>query len=162
MAYSMNEAAEKQTDAQKGQYLTFTIENESYGVDIKSVTEIIGMQAITPMPELPSYVLGIINLRGKIIPVMDIRLRFKKQQKEFNNRTCVIVVDIKGISVGLIVDSVSDVLSISETEIVPPPEVTKGSNKYICGIGKVENEVVLLLDCDKLINDEDAESISNI
>lgn len=157
------ELLEQEEDTQKGKFLTFIIGNESYGIEIRYVTEIIGIQAITQIPELPEYIRGIINLRGKIIPVMDIRLRFKKPFREYNDRTCVVVIDIKGISIGLIVDSVSEVLSITEENIVPPPEVSKSySNKYIKGIGKAENDVKLLLDCHKLLNDDIAENLINI
>lgn len=93
---------------------------------------------------------------------MDVRLRFKKPFKEYNDRTCVIVVDIKDVAIGLIVDSVSEVLSIDENEIVAPPDMSKGGNKYIKGIGKVGSEVKLLLDCDKLLNEEEAEHLSDI
>lgn len=156
------EFTEQEEDTQKGRFLTFALGNESYGIEIKYVTEIIGIQPITEVPELPEYIRGIINLRGKIIPVMDVRLRFKKSFVEYNDRTCVIVIDIKDISIGLIVDNVSEVLSILDSEIVDPPEVSKGGGKYIRGIGKVNGEVKLLLDCDKLLNDEDADSLSVI
>lgn len=148
-------------DTQKGKFLTFILGNETYGIEIKYVTEIIGIQPFTEVPELPEYIRGIINLRGKIIPVMDVRIRFKKAFREYNDRTCVIVVDIKDISIGLIVDSVAEVLSISEDQIVIPPDISKGGNKYIKGIGKTGNEVKLLLDCNKLLNEDD-ESIINI
>jgi purine-binding chemotaxis protein CheW len=152
-----------QEDTQKGKYLTFTLGNEHYGLEIKHVTEIIGIQEITMVPELPEYIKGIINLRGQIIPVMDVRLRFRKPFREYNDRTCVIVVDIKSVSVGLIVDAVSEVLSIQDEEVVPPPDVTRGfSNRYIKGIGKVGNEVKLILDCNKLLNDEETENLGNL
>lgn len=154
---------EYEEDTQKGKYLTFAIANEIYGIEIKYVTEIIGIQKITEIPEVLDYVKGIINLRGKIIPVMDVRLRFKKDQLEYNDRTCIIVVEIKDISLGLIVDSVSEVISISDTDIVLPPDSSTGfNNRYIKGIGKVGDEVKLLIDCDKLINDEDSEMLANI
>lgn len=154
---------EQEEDTQKGRYLTFLVDKESYGIEIKYVTEIIGIQAITEVPELPEYIKGIINLRGKIIPVMDVRLRFKKKPKEYNDRTCIIVIDIKEISIGLIVDSVSEVLSITDDNIVPPPDMNKGTgNKYIKGIGKVGNDVKLILDCNKLLNDGDTESLTGI
>lgn len=154
---------EQEEDTQKGRYLTFLVEKESYGIEIKYVTEIIGIQAITKVPELPEYIKGIINLRGKIIPVMDVRLRFKKEPKEYNDRTCIIVIDIREISIGLIVDSVSEVLSITDENIVPPPDVSKGAgNKYIKGIGKVGDDVKLILDCDKLLSDDDTESLAGI
>lgn len=153
---------EEEEDTQKDQYLTFSLGDEFYGIEIKNITEIIKIQSITQMPELPDHIKGIINLRGKIIPVMDVRLRFRKESQEYNDRTCVIVVDIKNISIGLIVDSVSEVLSIAEGDIVPPPEVNRGGNRYIKGIGKVDNEVKLILDCDKLLNDEESENLLGI
>lgn len=149
-------------DTQKGRYLTFTLGGESYGIEIQYVIEIIGTQPITEVPELPTYIRGIINLRGKIVPVMDVRLRFKKQFKEYNDRTCIIVIDIKEASIGLIVDSVSEVISIPESDIVEPPEISKSGNNYVKGIGKINGEVKLLLDCDRMLNDEDTEIISNI
>lgn len=153
---------EMDEDTQKGKFLTFSLGNECYGLEISHVTEIIGIQPITGIPELPNYVKGIINLRGKIIPVMDVRLRFKKPFQEYNDRTCVIVIDIKNISIGLIVDSVSEVLAIPDSNIVPPPDMKAVQNKYIKGIGKVENEIKLLLDCEKLISEDEATTFSNL
>lgn len=158
----IQEIEEDVEDTQRGRFLTFILGEESYGIDIKYVTEIIGLQPVTEVPEMPDYIRGIINLRGKIIPVMDVRLRFKKPFKEYNDRTCVIVIDIGDISIGLIVDSVSEVLTIPDEEIVPPPEINKTGNKYIRGIGKVGSEVKLLLDCNKLLNEEEIENLSNI
>lgn len=149
-------------DAQKGKFLTFCIGNEFYGIEIKYVTEIIGLQPITEIPEMPEYIKGIINLRGKIIPVMDVRLRFRKPFREYNDRTCIIVIEVQDVSVGLIVDTVSEVISISDEEIVAPPNVTKEGNKYIKGIGKVGSDVKLLLDSDKLLNDTDLEQLSDL
>lgn len=150
-------------DTQKGRYLTFVIGKEVYGIEIKYVTEIINLQKITEVPELPDYIKGIINLRGKIIPVMDVRLRFRKEAKEYNDRTCIVVVDIEDISVGLIVDSVAEVLSISENDVVPPPDTNTGfNNRYIKGIGKVGEEVKLLLDCGKLLSDDYCDSLLKI
>lgn len=150
----------EEEDTIKNKFLTFTLEKDVYGIDIIYVTEIIGIQSITEVPELPEYVKGIINLRGKIIPVMDVRARFKKELREYNDRTCIIVIDIKNISMGLIVDSVVEVLYIPDRDIVPPPELNKGySNKYIKGIGKVGDEVKLLVHCDRLLNDEEIDEI---
>jgi purine-binding chemotaxis protein CheW len=159
---SVKELMNEEEDTQKGKFLTFSIGNEFYGLEIRCVTEIIGIQAITEVPELPEYIRGIINLRGKIIPVMDVRLRFRKQFREYNDRTCIIVIDIKDTSVGLIVDSVSEVISIVDEDIVPPPDIKRGTNRYIKGIGKVQNDVKLLLDCDRLLNDDDAEQLINM
>lgn len=158
----INENVDMDEDTQKGKYLTFVLDNESYGIGINNVTEIIGIQPITLVPELPNYIKGIINLRGKIIPVMDVRLRFKKNFREYNDRTCIVVVDIDDLSIGLIVDSVSEVVIIQDENIVPPPNLNKVSNKYISGIGKIDNEVKLILDCDKLINYEDIGGLNDI
>lgn len=149
-------------DTQKGKYLIFTIGNEEYGIEIKHVIEIIGIQTVTPVPELPEYVKGVINLRGKIIPVMDVRRRFKKEDREYDDRTCIIVVEIRDLSIGLIIDRVSEVIKISDENISPPPQISRGfQHKYIQGIGKADNGVKLLLDCDRLLNDEELESISD-
>ena len=134
-----------------------------YAIEIKFVIEIIGIQPITELPQLPEYVKGIINLRGKIIPVIDVRLKFKKKPMEYNDRTCIIVVEMRDIFVGLIVDNVSEVLTIADEDIAPPPNINKEiENKYIKAIGKVENEVKLILDCEKLMDNNDVESISRI
>ena len=102
-----NRDPEMEEDTQTGRFLTFSLGKEAYGIEIKYVTEIIGIQTITQIPELPEYAKGIINLRGKIIPVMDVRLRFKKEPRDYNESTCVIVVDISEVCIGLIVDNVS-------------------------------------------------------
>ena len=154
---------EMEEDTQKGRFLTFSLGKESYGIEIQYVTEIIGIQNITQIPELPEYVRGIINLRGKIIPVMDVRLRFKKEPREYNDRTCVVVVDIRDLSIGLIVDSVSEVITIPEQDIVEPPQMNRGfSNRYVKRIGKVGKDVKLLLDCEKLLTDDEVDAVSNI
>lgn len=139
-------------DTLGNRFLTFQLEKEVYGIEIRYVTEIIGIQAITKVPDMPEYIRGIINLRGRIIPVMDVRLRFKKESREYNDRTCVIVVNVNEFSIGLIVDSVSEVITIPETEIVAPPGMGNDGDKFIRGVGKVGNDVKLLLDCEVLLN----------
>lgn len=149
-------------DTQTNRFLTFYIAKEAYGIEINLVTEIIGIQEITEVPEMPDYVKGIINLRGKIIPVMDVRLRFRKPSVDYDDRTCIIVIDIEEISIGLIVDRVAEVLAIDEENIVPPPDVKTGfHNRYVKGIGKAADDVKLLLDCEKLIHDEDFVTVSD-
>ena len=151
-----DEIIETAEDTQRGKFLTFCIGKEDYGIEIKYVTEIIGMQYIAEVPELPDYVKGIVNLRGKIIPVIDVRLRFGKDSIEYNDRTCIIVIDIEDTLVGLIVDNVSEVIGINENEIVPPPDVKTGfHNRYVKGIGKVGDKIKLLLDCEKLLADDE-------
>lgn len=148
-------------DTQKDKYLTFLLDEECYGIEIRYVTEIIGIQKITSVPEMPEFIRGIINLRGKIIPVMDVRIRFKKPFREYLERTCIIVIEINELSVGLIVDSVSEVIAISGNEVITPPDLHKGSHHYVVGIGKVGNEVKMLLDCGKLLNDNEVEQLQN-
>lgn len=156
------EETELQQDTQKGRFLTFSLGKERYGIEICHVTEIIGMQTITGIPELPDYIKGIINLRGKIIPVMDFRLLFKKEPMEYNDRSCIVVVEIENTSVGLIVDSISEVLAISEENIVPPPKLSFEANrKYIKAIGTVSNLVILILDCNKLLFNFELQSLNS-
>ncbi len=150
-------------DTQKDKYLTFVVENEGYGIEIEYVTEIIGLQSITEVPELPDFILGIINLRGQIIPVMDVRKRFKKASADYDDRTCIIVIEVEEVAIGLIVDTVSEVLNITEENIVDPPKSKRGfSNKYVKSIGKIEDAVTLILDCVKLINDEKLDSTPQV
>ena len=159
----MLEDMELLEDTQKDKYLTFILGKEEYGIEIGYVTEIVGLQSITEVPELPDYVKGIINLRGKIIPVIDVRLRFGKEAREYNDRNCTIVIEVKDISVGLIVDAVAEVLSIAQENIVPLPRLSGSSQqKYIKGIGKTGSNVKLILDCNRLFNDDEIESLSNI
>ncbi|MEA4846575.1 MAG: chemotaxis protein CheW [Clostridiaceae bacterium] len=151
---------EQEEDTLKGKYLIFSMGKELYGMEIRYITEIIGIQPITEVPEMPEYVRGITNLRGKIIPVMDARLRFKKAVREYDDRTCIIVIDTNDISIGLIVDSVAEVLTMQDEDIAPPPDINKGGHKYIKGVGKAGGSVKLLLDCQKLLTDDEAESLS--
>lgn len=161
----MPEVYEKamQTDhiAQHGEYLTFVLDKEVFGIDIGFVTEIVGMQKISEIPESPDYVKGIINLRGKIIPVIDMRLKFKKSPAEYNDRTCIIVIEIQDIPVGLIVDVVNEVNTIPDSAIVPPPSFKTGfQNRYIKGIGKSGEEIRLLLDCERLLGEEELKKLN--
>lgn len=162
MAEKVLQTFTEEEDTQKGKFLTFSLGKEYYGIDIIYVTEIVGIQPITEVPELPDYLKGIINLRGKIIPVMDARLKFKKPQVEYTDRTCIIVVDIADISIGLIVDDVSEVLNIPEEDIVPPPNIHKTGKKFIKSVGKSGSNVTLILDCDKLLDEDDLDSLNKI
>lgn len=147
---------EIEEDTQAGKFLTFILEKELFGIEIKFVTEIVGIQDITKVPEMPEYIKGIINLRGKIIPIMDVRLRFGKELRDYDDRTCVIVVDLDGVALGLIVDSVSEVLPIPETDIDEIPGFSAGrGNGFIKNIGKLKSGVCLLLDCDKLLSQDE-------
>lgn len=155
-----SETADMQEDTQYGRYLTFEISNEHYGIEIKYVIEIIGIQPITALPEVPAYIKGIINLRGEIIPVMDVRRRFFKKELSYNDRTCIIISCFDGLNIGLIVDCVSEVLTIPDSGTVPPPEINKTSNRFIKSIGKVDNKIILLLDYEKLLDGKDVKRLT--
>ncbi|MDY6905005.1 MAG: chemotaxis protein CheW [Thermodesulfobacteriota bacterium] len=147
-------------DAQKDMYFTFKVGEEEYGVDISCVLEVAGIQKITEVPDMPDFVKGVINLRGQVIPVIDVRLRFKMEPMEYNDRTCILVVTIKEMSVGLIVDQVRDVVHIKEDNVEPPPKMSnKPGARYIKGLGKLDEEVKILLDLQKLLYDEELEKI---
>ena len=150
-------------DTQKDKYLTFTLGEELYGIDIRAVIEIIGIMPITKVPEVPAYVQGIINLRGKIIPVVDMRLRFGQEYRPYSDRTCVIIISVNDVLIGLIIDGVSEVLTIPENSIVPPPELKSVRNRYVKNIVKLsEEKVVLLLDWKKLFSTEDEALLENM
>lgn len=153
---------ETEEDTLKGKYLLFSIENEMYGMEIRYITEIIGIQPITGVYGMPAYVKGVMNLRGKIIPVIDARLRFKKAVREYDDRTCIIVTDTNDISIGLVVDTVSEVISIQNEDIAPLPDINNDGRGYIKGIGKAGGDIMLLLDCQRLLSDKELEALSII
>lgn len=146
---------EEEEDTQHGKYLTFALGEEEYGIPIRSVTEIIGIQRITHVPDMPPHIRGIINLRGQVIPVMDVRVRFGLPPQTYHERTCVVVVDVAGTAVGLIVDAVSEVLGIPEGDVMPAPQVKRSdAARYIEGIGKVGEAVKILLDVERLLYED--------
>lgn len=149
-----------QAEAQKkAMFMTFQAGKEFFGVNISYVKQIIAMQPITVVPEVEDYIKGLINLRGKIIPVIDVRVRFKMKPKDYTDRTCIIVVDVKSTVVGLIVEKIAEVDTILDADIVPPPTLggrgTNEHSKYVYGLAKTGETVKLLLDPEKLIRQED-------
>jgi len=143
-----------------GKYLTFTMAEEDYGIGILKVKEIIGMQDITPVPQTPEFVKGVINLRGKVIPVVDLRLRFGIEATEYTERTCIIVVEIRSesgtVQIGIVVDSVSEVMNIKEEEIEDTPTFgTRLDTDYILGMAKMEGGVKILLEIDRVLSGDD-------
>lgn len=163
MADEILDAQAGEQEEKKKQFMTFRCCNEIYGISLENVNEIIGLAQYTSVPETEDYVMGLINLRGKVIPVIDVRIRFGKEPLEYNDRTSVIVIQVKETIIGLIVDGIEGVADIHEDEILPPPSVSDlkaQSQKYVFGIGKVNSEVRLLLDPDKLIHDAEEEVIS--
>lgn len=150
-------------DTQRDKFLTFRISNEDYGIEIRHVTEIVGIQKITEVPDMMNFVKGVINLRGNVIPVVDIRMRFQMESRAYDDRTCVVVVNIREMVVGLVVDTVNEVLSIPETSISPPPKFQKGmGTKFIKGMGKVGESVKILLDVEKLLCEEELQAMGDI
>lgn len=144
-------------EIQKQKYVTFMSKNEYFGLKIEYVNEIIVMQDITAIPETEDYIKGLINLRGKIIPVIDVRLRFKQEPFEYNERTCIIVINVQSTVVGLIVEKIAEVVEISEDNLLPSPTIgLNGSqqDRYVYAIGKIGDSVKLLLDPEKLLNDD--------
>jgi len=143
-----------QEDTMRGRFLTFRVGEDLFGLEIAHVTEIISIQPINVLPEAPEHVRGVINLRGRVIPVIDMRLRLKKKTIAYTDRTCIIVVETQSAAAGLIVDYVEEVVVFEDDSITPPPDFLLSlSNDYIQGIGKAEN-IVLLLDCVKLFGGE--------
>ncbi len=142
-----------------GKFVTFRSGSEYFALKIEYVNEIIVLQEITVIPESVDYIKGLINLRGKIIPVIDVRVRFKQEPAEYTDRTCIIVVSFESMVVGLIVEQIAEVVDIAAEDIMPPPSfghaADKVQNQYVYAIGKIGDSVKLLLDPDKLLNDED-------
>ena len=140
------------SESTKDQYLTFGIDDEEFGIEIANIKEIISICRITKVPETPKYLKGIINLRGDIIPVIDVRARFLKPEKEYDDLTCIVVIDFEEYSLGLIVDEVKEVVFINEENVTPPPSAKqKYQNQFIKNIGNVDNKVKLILDLKKVI-----------
>ena len=156
-------AAEIKTE----KYLTFTLKEEEYGIGILKVKEIIGMMPITSVPRTPEFVKGVINLRGKVIPVVDLRLKFDMESIPYSDRTCIIVVEIEAaqslVLIGIVVDSVSEVLNIGGDEIEEPPKFgTALHTDYILGMAKIEGGVKILLDIDRVLSREEVAQLDKV
>lgn len=156
-----NGAAMNQSGAHSGQdsligkYLTFWTDKQLFAIPVADVMQIIQMQPITQIPEFPGYAKGIINLRGNVIPVIDIRLRFGKTETSYDDHTCIIIADISGKDIGVIVEGVEEVTTIGKKEISAPPQRPKdAADAFLTGIGKHEKQVILLLDIQKLLSDD--------
>lgn len=148
-------------DSQRGKYMMFQTGKEFFGISISYVNEIIAMQPIAAIPEVDDYIKGLINLRGKIIPVIDVRVRFKMEPSEYTERTCIIVIDVKSTTIGLIVERIAEVDTIAEDSIVPPPTLGRKEyehNKYVYGLARTGDTVKLLIDPEKLIRQSEVET----
>ena len=163
MAEAFIKTVQEKKDTQQGKFLTFTLDKEVYGIEICFVTEIVGVQKISSLPGSPPFVKGVINLRGKIIPVVDMRLRFQKEPAEYDNQTCIVVIDMQNFTVGLIVDKVREVAYIPNECIAPLPSTGIGyRNRFIKGIGKANEAVQLLLDCEQIFKEDEVEAINQM
>lgn len=151
----------------EGKYLTFSLAEEEYGIGILKIKEIIGMMPVTTVPRTPEYVKGVINLRGKVIPIIDLRLRFGMEAIDYTERTCIIVVEIEGqtgtVQVGVVVDAVSEVLNVDTKDIEDTPQFGRSlDTEYILGMAKMEGGVKILLDVDQVLTGDESEAISNV
>ncbi len=150
-----------------GKYLTFCLGSEEYGIGILKVKEIIGMMAITSIPQTPEFVKGVINLRGKVIPVMDLRAKFAMETISYNDRTCIIVVEMESnattVLIGIVVDEVSEVINVKETDIEEAPSFgTKLDTEFILGMAKMEGGVKILLDIDQVLSAKDLSRLASV
>ena len=150
----------------EGKYLTFRMQNEEYGISILKIKEIIGMMPVTPVPQTPEFVKGVVNLRGKVIPVVDLRLRFEMEAIDYTERTCIIVVEIESLAgillIGIVVDAVSEVLNIKGEDIEDTPDFGKGlETNFILGMAKMEGGVKTLLDIDRVLSHDNLAPLAN-
>lgn len=153
--------------SREGKYLTFSLAGEEYGIGIKKVREIIGMMTVTHIPQTPQYVKGVINLRGKVIPVVDLRLKFDMESMDYTDRTCIIVVEIAGagktIAMGIIVDSVSEVINIKGGDIDDTPGFgSQLDTEYILGMAKTAGSVKILLDIDRVFGEAEFSAVGSL
>jgi purine-binding chemotaxis protein CheW len=144
----------------EGKYLTFTLADEDFGLEILKVREIIGMLDITAIPQTPSFFKGVINLRGRVIPVVDLRLKFGLPAMEYGERTCIIVVEVKTemgpVQMGVVVDTVSEVFNVNGADIEPSPSFgSRLDTRYILGLAKARGSIKILLDIDRVMESRD-------
>jgi purine-binding chemotaxis protein CheW len=163
---TQNEAP-AQADARAGKYLTFRLAEEEFGIRVLKVREIMGIQEITAVPQTPAHVKGVINLRGKVVPVIDLRLKFGLPGAEYTQRTCIIVTQVEGESatvlVGIVVDGVSEVLNLAGGEIEDTPDFGDTvSGQYLLGMAKAKSKVKILLDIDRVLSSQDLHNLSSI
>ena len=167
MTMTMNETGAAPSDARAGKYLTFQLGNEEFGIRVLKVREIMGLQEITAVPQTPMHIKGVINLRGKVVPVIDLRLKFGLPAAEYTQRTCIIVTQVQGESgqvlMGIVVDGVSEVLNLAGTEIEDTPDFGEElAGGYLLGMAKVKGKVKILLDIDRVLSTQDLRNLNSI
>jgi purine-binding chemotaxis protein CheW len=157
------EDTQKRQDTELMQLVTFSIDEEEFGVDILKVQEIIRTMEITKVPRAPAFVEGVINLRGKVIPIIDLRKRFGMAARDHDKNTRIIVIEISQMIVGFVVDSVSEVLRIPANLVEPPPPVVAGLEaEYISGVGKLEDRLLIMLDLNRLLSSEEQKMLAQV
>lgn len=162
---TVNEAAVQAGVSRAGKYLTFHLSNEEFGIRVLKVREIMGLQEITAVPQTPMHIKGVINLRGKVVPVVDLRLKFGLEAAEYTQRTCIIVTQVHGESgavlMGIVVDGVSEVLSLSDSEIEDTPDFgSEFSGGDLLGMAKVKGRVKILLDIERVLSTQDLQNLN--
>jgi len=167
MTMTANENATAQADARAGKYLTFQLSNEEFGIRVLKVREIMGIQEITAVPQTPAHIKGVINLRGKVVPVVDLRLKFGLAAADYTQRTCIIVTQVHGesgpVMMGIVVDGVSEVLSLTGAEIEDTPDFGETlAGGYLLGMAKVKGKVKILLDIDRVLSTQDLHNLNAI
>ena len=159
--------ASQKADQRAGKYLTFRLGNEEFAIQVLRVKEIMGIQEITAVPQTPAYVKGVINLRGKVIPVVDLRLKFGLPELEYTQRTCIIVAQIESqamkLLIGIIVDGVSEVLTLQASDIEDTPEFGSGvQTPYLLGMAKIKGKVKILLDIDMVLSAHEMQKLPRV
>ena len=155
------------TEERAGKYLVFHLGREEFGIRVLKVREIMGIQDITAVPQTPAYVKGVINLRGKVIPVVDLRLKFGLPEIEYTQRTCIIVVQVEadahGMLMGIVVDGVAEVLNLAPADIEDTPDFGQGvETTYLLGMAKIKGKVKILLDIDQVLTSQELQGIENV
>ncbi len=153
----------KEISVYEGKYLTFVLGTEEYGIEILKVREIIGLMDITSVPQTPDYMKGVFNLRGKVIPVVDLRLKFAMSERGYTQETCTIVVEVDNALIGIVVDSVSEVVDISGKEIEVTPDFEKKiDTDFIMGLGKTKDKLIILLDIEQVLSVEESAMVEGL
>jgi purine-binding chemotaxis protein CheW len=167
MTMPANDNAAAQSDERAGKYLTFQLSNEEFGIRVLKVREIMGIQEITAVPQTPAHIKGVINLRGKVVPVVDLRLKFGLAAADYTQRTCIIVTQVQGesgaVMMGIVVDGVSEVLNLTGAEIEDTPDFGETlTGGYLLGMAKVKGKVKILLDIDRVLSTQDMHNLNAI
>ena len=162
-----DQSASASGDLRAGKYLLFQLGSEEFGIQVLKVREIMGVQDITAVPHTPAYIKGVINLRGKVIPVMDLRLKFNLPAVEYTQRTCIVVVQVQGeagpLLIGVVVDGVAEVLNLVASDIEDTPDFGQGaSNSYLLGMAKIKGKVKILLDINRVLNSEELHGLESV